>query len=135
GQITTGQVVPGPGGMGRLFQATFVEPSGGAAWKAVVRRPRSEGEEWERTFESTGETSDELRDQIHGLLDGLLPYPGWFELKYDPDAGVFTLTRAIQSRRALPTPERFALYLETLERAGMINRAAQADAGVATAPS
>jgi len=135
GQITTGQVVPGPGGMGRLFQTTYVEPAGGTAWKAVVRRPKSDGEEWERTFESSVETAAEFREQIHGLLDGLLPYPGWFELRYDPAAGSFTLTRAMQSRRDLPTPERFALYLETLERAGTINRAAQADAGVVTAPS
>src|SRR4029078_3205645 len=117
------------------FQTTYVEPAGGTAWKAVVRRPKSDSEAWERTFESSEDTSVDLGEQIYGLLDGLLPYPGWFEMKYDPAAGSFTLTRAMQSGRDLPTPERFALYLETLERAGTINRAAQADAGVVTAPS
>ena len=42
GQITSGQVVAGPGGMGRLFQTTLVEPAGGDSWKAVVTRPRTE---------------------------------------------------------------------------------------------
>jgi hypothetical protein len=135
GQITTGQVVPGPGGMGRMFQTTYIEPAGGTAWKAVVRRPKTEGEEWERTFEGSGEPVSPPQDDIFQLLDGLLPYPGWFELKYDPAAGMLTLTRAMQTRRDLPTPERFALYLDTLERAGGINRATQAEAGVATTPS
>jgi hypothetical protein len=135
GQITTGQVVPGPGGMGRLFQTTYIEPAGGSSWKAVVRRPKTEGEEWERTFEGADSFTATLQDQVYALLDALLPYPGWFELKYDPEAGALTLTRAMQSRRDVPTAERFALYLQTLEQAGAVNRAAQADAGVATAPS
>ena len=50
GQITSGHVVAGPGGMGRLFQTTYIEPAGGSAWKAVVRRPKSDGDEWERTL-------------------------------------------------------------------------------------
>jgi hypothetical protein len=135
GQITTGRIVPGPGGMGRLFTATYVEPAGGAGWKAVVRRPRSEGEAWKRTFEGPGRLEESLRGEVYALLDALLPYPGWFELQYDPDAGSLALTRAMQSRKDIPVPERFALYLDTLERAGAINRSAQAEAGVATAPS
>lgn len=128
GQITTGQVVAGPGGMGRLFQTSLVEPAGGDAWKAVVTRPRDETADWERTFE--GEPEAELASLIHPLLDGLLPFPGWFELKYDPATGTLTLTRAMQSRRDIPTPERFALYLETLEQAASSNRSVQT-AGVA----
>lgn len=135
GQITTGQVVPGPGGMGRLFQTTYVEPAGGSSWKAVVRRPKTEGEDWERSFEGANGLSATFQDQVYALLDALLPYPGWFELRYDPEAGALALTRAMQSRRDVPTAERFVLYLQTLEQAGAANRAAQADAGVATAPS
>jgi hypothetical protein len=134
GQITTGQVVAGPGGMGRLFETTYIEPAGGAGWRAIVRRPKTEGEEWERTFDGP-ESLSGLRDDVFGLLDELLPYPGWFELKYEPDAGSLKLTRAMQSRRDVPTAERFALYLRTLEAAGRANRADQAEAGVATAPS
>ena len=135
GSPVLGLAVPGPGGMGRLFQTTYIEPAGGSSWKAVVRRPKTEGEEWERTFEGADSFTATLQDQVYALLDALLPYPGWFELKYDPEAGALTLTRAMQSRRDVPTAERFALYLQTLEQAGAVNRAAQADAGVATAPS
>jgi len=94
-----------------------------------------DAQEWERTFEGADSFTATLQDQVYALLDALLPYPGWFELKYDPEAGALTLTRAMQSRRDVPTAERFALYLQTLEQAGAVNRAAQADAGVATAPS
>jgi hypothetical protein len=134
GQITTGQVVAGPGGMGRLFETTYIEPAGGSGWRAVVRRPKTEVEEWERSFDGP-DSLPGLRDDVFGLLDALLPYPGWFELKYDPDAGSLKLIRAMQSRRDVPTAERFALYLQALEVAGRANRAAQAEAGVATAPS
>ena len=134
GQITTGQVVAGPGGIGRLFETSYIEPAGGVGWRAVVRRPKTEGEEWERTFDGP-ESLTGLRADVFGLLDALLPYPGWFELKYDPDAGSLKLTRAMQSRRDVPAAERFVLYLQTLEAAGQANRAAQAEAGVATAPS
>jgi hypothetical protein len=134
GQITTGQVVAGPGGMGRLFETTYIEAAGGSGWRAVVRRPKADGEEWERTFDGP-ESLSGLRTDVFSLLDALLPYPGWFELKYDPDAGSLKLIRAMQSRRDVPSAERFALYLQTLEAAGLANRTAQAEAGVATAAS
>ena len=121
GQITSGQMVSGPGGIGRLFQTTFVEPSGGTGWKAVVRRPKHPAEEWERTFDG----AVPIADQVTTLLDDLLPYPGWFELDYNPDTGTLKLTRAMQSRRDLPTSERFLKYLDTLERAAAINREIQ----------
>ena len=123
GQITTGQVVAGPGGMGRLFQTVLVEPAGGGSWKAVVTRPRDESAEWQRTFE--GSLEQLLAPSIYPLLDGLLPFPGWFEMKYVPEAGTLSLTRAMQSRRDIPTPERFALYLETLDKAAATNRSIQ----------
>ena len=123
GQITTGQVVAGPGGMGRLFQTTFVEPAGGDSWKAVVTRPRDETAEWQHTFD--GSVEQLLAPLIFPLLDALLPFPGWFEMKYEPGAGVLSLTRAMQSRRDIPTPERFALYLKTLETAAATNRSVQ----------
>ena len=122
GQITTGKVVSGPGGMGRLFQTTYVEPAGGTSWSAVVTRPKSEDGDWERTFEGG---PDEIKACVHEQLDALLPFPGWFELVYDPQAGSLRLTRAMQSRRDIPTPERFKLYLETLERVGSENRRVQ----------
>jgi hypothetical protein len=131
GQITTGQVIPGPGGMGRLFQTTFVEPAGGESWKAVVRRPKSGEHDWERSFDASDALASELREPTFELLDSLLSFPGWFELHYEPDAGTLKLTRAMQSRRDIPTLERFRLYLSTLEQAAAANRAAQADA---TAP-
>lgn len=128
GQITTGRVISAPGGMGRLFQTAFVEPAGGSAWSAVVRRPKAADEEWERTFDGT---QDGLRDFVHGQLDALLTYPGWFELVYDPVSGTLKMTRAMQSRRDIPTAERFSLYLETLDRVAAENRRIQTDAGVA----
>lgn len=131
GQITTAQVIPGPGGMGRLFQTTFVEPAGGDSWKAVVRRPKVETQEWERSFDSPTMASSTFQEQILELLDSLLLFPGWFELTYEPDAGTLKLTRAMQSRRDIPSPERFRLYLDTLERAAAANRRAQAEAGAA----
>lgn len=130
GQITTGQVVSGPGGMGRLFQTTYVEPAGGAKWSAVVTRPKSEEAAWERTFE--GEP-DAMKPFVHKYLDDLLPYPGWFELIYEPDAGSLRLTRAMQSRRDIPIADRFALYLETLESVAAENRRVQT--GEAATPS
>ena len=135
GQITSGQVVPGPGGMGRLFQTTYVEPAGGGEWKAIVRRPKTEGEPWERTIEGAHSDNTVFVDRIYGMLDALLPFPGWFELKYEPAAGSLTLTRAMQSRRDVPSPERFAIYLETLERVAAENRAVQGEALAATAGS
>jgi hypothetical protein len=124
GQITTGKIVAGPGGMGRLFQTTFVEPAGGKEWTAVVRRPKTEAEDWARSFEGDPQ---ELSDTIFPLLNGLLPYPGWFEMKYDPEAGSLRLTRAMQSRRDVPTPERFTAYLAVLDQAAQANRHAQAE--------
>ena len=122
GQITIGKIVSGPGGMGRLFQTTFVEPAGGVPWTAVVRRPRTENDEWERSFEGEPQA---ISEPLYALLNELLPFPGWFELKYEPEAGSLRLTRAMQSRRDVPTPERFSLYLSTLESAADINREAQ----------
>jgi hypothetical protein len=127
GQITKAQVVAGPGGMGRLFQTTFVEPAGGEAWKAVVTRPRDQQAAWDKTFEGTKEPV--LSAKIFELLEALLPYPGWFELGYEPASGVLTLTRAMQSRRDIPVPERFARYLVTLEAAAQTNRSVQSGVG------
>jgi hypothetical protein len=135
GQLTTAQVVSGPGGLGRLFETTFVEPAGGEAWKAVVRRPKSETESWERTFEGPDPLSDSVQPAVFELLGDLLPFPGWFELNYDPVAGDLRLTRAMVSRRDIPTTDRFERYLETLERAAAVNRAAQVDGAGATAAS
>jgi hypothetical protein len=128
GQITTGQVVSGPGGMGRLFETTFIEPAGGSPWKAVVRRPKTVEQEWERTFDSSADFDFEFQQSIFALLDALLPYPGWFEIAYEPVAGSLKLTRAMQSRRDVPSPERFRAYLETLERTAAANRSVQGEA-------
>jgi hypothetical protein len=125
GQIVTGRVISGPGGMGRLFQTTMIEPAGGQPWSAVVRRPRDEGAAWERTFEGTEHARSLLEQRVHERLDALLPYPGWFEIKYEPDAGALRLTRAMQSRRDIPTGERFARYLETLHSLAALNREVQ----------
>ena len=135
GQITTGKVVSGAGGMGRLFEATFVEPAGGDSWRALVRRPKADGEEWERSFDGPQALASDVRPEAFRLLDALLPFPGWFELRYDPQAGALTLTRAMQSRRDVPVPERFALYLETLEEAAEINRSAQTEGAAPTTAS
>ena len=135
GQITTGQVISGPGGMGRLFRTTHVEPTGGHAWKAVVRRPKDEAQEWERSFEMQEPPSEAVREDVFQRLDALLTFPGWFELTYDPEAGSLSLTRAMQSRRDIPTPERFALYLQTLEAAAATNRAVQGEGAGAIAAS
>jgi hypothetical protein len=128
GQITTGQVVSGPGGMGRLFETTFIEPAGGSPWKAVVRRPKTVQQEWERAFDSSADFDFEFQQSIFALLDALLPYPGWFEIAYEPVAGSLKLTRAMQSRRDVPSPERFRAYLETLERVAAANRSVQGEA-------
>ena len=136
-QIVTAKVISGPGGMGRLFQTTMIEPAGGQPWSAVVRRPKEESARWERTFEASKEISADLAPVVHQRLDDLLPFPGWFEIKYEPDAGALRLTRAMQSRRDIPTGERFACYLETLEHVAAQNRAVQEahGAGEATAPA
>ncbi|HQY31212.1 MAG TPA: hypothetical protein PK691_07995, partial [Thermomicrobiales bacterium] len=78
GQITMAQVVAGPGGMGRLFRTSMVEAAGGESWKAVVTRPKDASAAWERSFD--GDVPPSLAAPIHTLLDGLLPFPGWFEL-------------------------------------------------------
>lgn len=114
GQIVSAQLVSGPGGMGRLFRTTMIEPAGGEAWSAVVRRPREETASWERTFEGNDTVAAAIRPAVHERLDTLLPFPGWFELAYDPQAGALRLTRAMQSRRDIPTIDRFVKYLETL---------------------
>jgi hypothetical protein len=136
GQIVTARVISGPGGMGRLFQTTMIEPAGGQPWSAVVRRPKDEGAAWERTFEGTDNARSPLEPSVHERLDALLPFPGWFEIKYEPDAGALRLTRAMQSRRDIPTGERFARYLETLHAVAAVNRAVQEAqaAGEATTP-
>ena len=92
-----------------------------------VRAPKPS--DWERTFE--GPLEELLGPSIYPLLDELLTFPGWFELKYQPESGMLTLTRAMQSRRDIPTPDRFALYLQTLETAAAANRSIQSgeDAG------
>ena len=128
GQITTGQVVSGPGGMGRLFETIFIEPAGGSSWRAVVRRPKTVEQEWDRTFDSVADFDLEFQQSVFELLDALLPYPGWFEIAYESVAGSLKLTRAMQSRRDVPSSERFRAYLETLERAAAANRSVQAEA-------
>jgi hypothetical protein len=135
GQITTAQVVSAPGGLGRLFETTFVEPAGGEAWSALVRRPKSDTDAWERAFEGPDGFAQSIRPAIYDLLDDLLPYPGWFELRYDPEAGHLRLTRAMVSRRDIPTPDRFQRYLDVLEKAAEMNRAAQGGVAGATAVS
>jgi hypothetical protein len=125
GQIVSARVISGPGGMGRLFQTTMIEPAGGSAWSAVVRRPRDDSAAWERTFDGMDSMRSDLAARVHERLDALLPFPGWFEIKYEPDAGALRLTRAMQSRRDIPTGERFARYLETLEAVAADNRAVQ----------
>lgn len=127
GQITSAQVISGPGGMGRLFETIYIEPAGGSEWKAVVRRPKADTGEWDRTFDGPSDVSSAMQAPIFELLDSLLPFPGWFELTYKPDAGAITLTRAMQSRRDVPVPERFALYLDVLSQVATLNRSAQRD--------
>jgi hypothetical protein len=100
--------------MGRLFQTTMAVPVGGEPWSAVVRRPRDEASRWERTFDGSDTVEAALASPVHAHLDQLLPFPGWFELKREPAVGTLTLTRAMQSRRDIPTEERFLAYLETL---------------------
>ena len=117
--------------MGRLFQTTMIEPAGGENWSAVVRRPRDEAEKWERTFEGSGALESSLSGYIHLRLDDLLPFPGWFEIGYDPTAGSLRLSRAMQSRRDIPTAERFAKYLDTLDGIAAANRDAQIRQGTA----
>ena len=133
GQIVSGQVVSGPGGMGRLFQTTMTEPAGGVKWSTVVRRPREEGGEWERTFDGPDSLKSGLATAVHDELDALLPFPGWFEASYDPQAGSVRLTRAMQSRRDLPNADRFTRYLEALETIAAANRATQASQGTVDA--
>ena len=128
GHITTGQMKSAPGGMGRIFETRLVDAAGGERWRVLVRRPRSEA----LTFESEYEGPDELRGSVgHSVTTGLqelLIYPGWFEVSYDPAEGQLRLARAMQSRRDIPSPERFERYLEQLHAVAATNRAAQAPA-------
>lgn len=126
GHITTAAMISAPGGMGRQFEAKLVDGAGGQPWTHLTTRPKDDVGPIEHRFEGNGRIESQLTAEIRAPMEKLLPFPGWFQLKYDPVTGEVRLSRTMQSRKDIPTPERFAAYLETIHTAAVANRAAQA---------
>lgn len=126
GHITTGAMVSAPGGMGRQFEVRLVDGAGGRPWNLLSTRPKDDSGPIEHRFEGGDGLEQPLRGALDASMERLLPFPGWFQLRYDPLAGDLRLSRTMQSRKDIPSEERFALYLDTLYTAATANRAAQA---------
>ena len=129
GHITTAAMISAPGGMGRQFEVKLVDGAGGHTWTHLTTRPKDDVGPIEHRFEGDAEAEAELTAQIRGPMEALLPFAGWFQLRYDPISGEVRLNRTMQSRKDIPTPERFAAYLETIHTAAVANRSAQAPDG------
>lgn len=129
GHITTAAMISAPGGMGRQFEVKLVDGAGGTPWTHLTTRPKDDVGPIEHRFDGDAEVESALASEIRGPMESLLPFPGWFQLKYDPIPGEVRLSRTMQSRKDMPSPERFAAYLETIHTAATANRAAQAPDG------
>ena len=125
GHITSGRMQSAPGGMGRIFETKLVDGAGGEQWRVLVRRPKTEGAAFEVEYDGPDDIRAPLGDRVADSLRELLIYPGWFEISYSPAEGQLRLTRAMQSRRDIPSPDRFERYLEALHDVAAMNRAAQ----------
>ena len=126
GHITSGAMISAPGGMGRQFEVKLVDGAGGQAWTHLATRPKDDVGPIEHRFDGSRALDDSLSPRLRSPMEQLLPFPGWFQLRYDPASGEMRLSRTMQSRKDIPTPERFALYLETIHGAAAANRAVQA---------
>ena len=126
GHITTGAMISAPGGMGRQFEVKLVDGAGGEPWAHLTTRPKDDIGPIEHRFDGSRELDPTLTAAISEPMEKLLPFPGWFQLRYDPTSGELRLSRTMQSRKDIPAPERFAVYLDTIYRAASANRAAQA---------
>ena len=126
GHIATAAMVSAPGGMGRQFEVKLVDGAGGKPWTHLTTRPKDDVGPIEHRFDGDANVEIDLTKHLRGPMEALLPFPGWFQLKYDPVTGEVRLNRTMQSRKDIPTSERFAAYLETVHTAAVANRAAQA---------
>jgi len=129
GHITTAAMISAPGGMGRQFEVKLVDGAGGKPWTHLTTRPKDDNGPIDHQFDGDTGIEAELAVLLRGPIEELLPYPGWFQLRYDPVTGEVRLSRTMQSRKDIPSPERFAAYLETVHTAAVANRAAQAPDG------
>ena len=129
GHITSGAMVSAPGGMGRQFEVKLVDGAGGEPWTHLATRPKDDVGPIEHRFEGGKELDAALSPVIRGPMEALLPFPGWFQIRYDPASGELCLSRTMQSRKDIPAPERFAIYLETIHGVAVANRAVQAPDG------
>lgn len=126
GHITSGRMQSAPGGMGRIFETKLVDGAGGEQWRVLVRRPKTEDAAFEVEYDGPEDVRGPLGDPVVDALRELLIYAGWFEASYSPHEGQLRLTRAMQARRDIPSPDRFERYLEALHAVAALNRAAQA---------
>lgn len=126
GHITSGAMISAPGGMGRQFEVRLVDGAGGAPWTHLTTRPKDDVGPIEHRFDGPEAVEHALVPRLKEPMERLLPFPGWFQLRYDPASGEVRLSRTMQSRKDIPAPARFALYLETVYGAASANRAAQA---------
>jgi len=126
GHITTAAMVSAPGGMGRQFEVKLVDGAGGTAWTHLTTRPKDDIGPIEHRFDGGADIEADLTEQIRGPMEALLPFPGWFQMRYDPVIGEVRLNRTMQSRKDIPRPERFAAYLDTVHTAAVANRTTQA---------
>ena len=126
GHITTGAMISAPGGMGRQFEVRLVDGAGGEGWTLLSTRPKDDVGPIDHRFDGPSGLRSDLTAENRDGMERLLPFPGWFQLKYEPASGEVRLSRTMQSRKDIPAPDRFSAYLETLHAAAMANRAAQA---------
>lgn len=129
GHLTTAAMISAPGGIGRQFEVKLVDGAGGEPWTHLATRPKDDIGPTEHRFDGSEQLEAALAPRLREPMERLLPFPGWFQLRYDPPSGELRLSRTMQSRKDIPAPERFALYLDTVHGAAEANRAAQAPDG------
>lgn len=138
GQLAFGRVVSAQGGIGRLFHVELVDSAGGDGWE-WSSLPRKDDPEPARAFE--GGSALETRLAAAGIewvkVSEVVPESAHqrFGVRYEPEAGMVRLLRAMRNRADIPEAEQFLRQLDLLVRVGGANRRAQVGVGMAAGES
>jgi hypothetical protein len=110
-------------GPGRVFQVEVVDAAGGTPWQYTSNPIRKENP---RTVEFTGTGS--LREVVEPMIDAgagavLDPDKERFRVEYSVEKGIVRLTRAMTTRRDIPSVETFTQEVDMLAAVAAANRA------------
>jgi len=129
GDIVFGRMASGQGGIGRLFHVDRIDAAGGTAWEWSSLPSKDKSLPPARHFESSDSTLENKLALDWLVLASVVANADHdrFGFIYDPGAGHVRFTRAMHSRRDIPTPDVFLGQLAALGTIANANRRAQTE--------